>query len=114
MDLYHKDIRLPDNFRAPTHSVNINYSHHARKAANNDRYGVMTLPPRLALSHLEVIEVGMENGRVAKILFRTEYDHRLDMCIVLVPGKDAWFCKTVWYNERTDKHKSLDRSKYVG
>lgn len=111
MDLYHTDIRLPANFVAPAQTVTVDYSDHARKAAHNDRYGFMDLPYTLPLRSGKVIEVGMENGRVAKILFRFQYDNDLDMCIVLIPGR--WFAKTVWFNERTDSHKTLDRSKYV-
>ena len=112
MDLYHADNRLPAGFVKPTHTVTVSYSGHARKAANTDRYGKMELPEFLCLKNAQVIEVGVENGRVAKILFRTNYDENLDMCIVLVPGK-SWFAKTVWYNEKTDTHSTLDRSKYM-
>lgn len=111
MDLYHTEIRLPANFFPPQQTVRVTYSGHALKAATNDRYGQMELPEFLPLKSGKVIEVGMENGRVAKILFRFDYDESLDMCIVLVPGQ--WFAKTVWYNEKNDKHTTLDRSKYV-
>jgi hypothetical protein len=111
MDLYHFEIGLPAGFIPPSQTVRVSYSRHAAKAATNDRYGQMDLPDLLPLSQGKVIEVGMENGKVAKILFRFTYDDTLDMCIVLIPGQ--WFAKTVWFNERTDLHRTLDRSKYV-
>ena len=111
MDLYHSEIGLPSNFVAPRQTVRVTYSGHALRAASDDRYGTMELPEFLPLASGKVIEVGMENGRVAKILFRFTYDDTLDMCIVLIPGK--WFAKTVWYNESNDLHTTLDRSKYV-
>lgn len=113
MDLYHSDIRLPDGFRTPVSTVAVKYSRHAERAAQNDRYGKIDLPTSLDLSTGKVIEVGVEGGKVVKVLFRFPYTRRCDLCIVLCPGRPA-FCKTVWLNERTDKHVSLDRSKYVG
>lgn len=113
MDLYHADIRLPDGFVAPVATVEINYGSHARQEAMADRYGLIDLPVRVPLNRMRVIEVGVEAGKVSKILFRGTLDSERDICMVLVPARGPWFCKTVWVNLRSDKHATLDRSRYV-
>lgn len=115
MDLYHSSIRLPEGFTAPSQRVSIDYGSHARSEAFADRYGKIALPATIPLSMFEVIEVGIEGGRVKKILFRGHIDSTRDLCIVLIPNANGpWFCKTVWVNLRSDLHRTLDRSKYIG
>lgn len=114
MQLYHAEIKMPDGFVQPRTTVKVNYGPHARRESFLDRYGVMRLPDTINLGCMRVIEVGMVNGRIAKILFRGSYDREKDMCIVLVPnGNKPWFAKTVWFNMKNDLHKTLDRSKYI-
>lgn len=112
MDLYHAEIRLPHGFVKPTGRVALCWTRHADNARKNDRYGDIKRFQSATLDRLEVIEVGVENGRVAKILFRGRYTDTLDVCMVLIPGKE-YTVKTVWINERNDLHRTLDRSKYV-
>ena len=52
-------------------------------------------------------------GRVAKVVVRAELDDVNDVVLVLIPGPREWRVKTVWLNNRTDSHKTLDRSRYV-
>lgn len=111
--LYHKEIGFPAGFRAPRDLVMVSYSTHALNAAKDDRYGDMHLPPRVRLSDFDVIEIGIIGRRVSKILFRAELDDERDLCMVLMPnGRGPWRCKTVWINERSDAHKTLNASKY--
>ncbi|QGH79527.1 hypothetical protein SEA_LIMPID_226 [Streptomyces phage Limpid] len=112
--LYHTEIGLPEGFRKPTERVRIRYGSHARMEAMKDRYGLIRLPNFLTLRRMRVIEVGMTNGKVSKILFRGRLDDTRDLCIVLIPGVDnkPWFCKTVWVNKNDDKHETLDTTRY--
>lgn len=112
MDLYHSEIRLPDGFVAPTARVALEWTRHADRARLNDRYGEIPRFKTATLGRLSVVEVGVEGGRVVKILFRGRLDNERDVCMVLIPGK-VWRVKTVWVNLRTDQHGTLDRSKYV-
>lgn len=112
MELYHADIRLPEGFVAPTARVVLRWTRHADEARTNDRYGDIPRFKTATLGRLQVVEVGMQSGRVAKILFRGRLDDTRDVCMVLIPGK-SWTVKTVWVNERNDAHTTLDRSKYV-
>jgi hypothetical protein len=112
--LYHSDIFLPDWFTAPTQRVKVDYGHHAKREALIDRYGEIALPAFVNLKRFRVIEVGVINGRVSKILFRGKLDNERDLCIVLIPSGDKpWKAKTVWINLVTDKHRTLDRSRYA-
>lgn len=113
--LYHSDIFLPDWFVAPTGRVQVNYGHHAKREALIDRYGKIALPTFVNLRRFRVIEVGVINGRVSKILFRGQLDATRDLCIVLIPNIDnrPWKCKTVWTNVRSDQHRTLDHSRYA-
>lgn len=110
MFLYHVEVGFPAWYRQPTGTIRPNYGHHSRFEAQVDRYGKVQLPETLDLSACKVIEIGVENGRVAKTLFRTRLDERRDICIVIT---DTGFVKTVWVNLRTDRHKTLDRSRYT-
>jgi hypothetical protein len=113
MDLYHADIRLPAGFRLPNRLVPLTYSNHALREAENDRYGDIPVLPVLNLGDCQTVEVGMEDGRVAKVVVRAELDDDNDIVLVLIPRTPKWFVKTVWLNERNDSHKTLDRSRYV-
>jgi hypothetical protein len=112
--LYHFEIGLPNGFSAPQQRVRVSYGPHARKEAFEDRYGKIKLPNFITLRRFKVIEVGMTEGNVSKILFRGRLDETRDLCIVLIPGVDnkPWRCKTVWVNKNDDKHRTLDTTRY--
>lgn len=117
MDLYHADIRLPDLYRSPAHRVNLQYSRHALKACQDDRYA-KSIPvfDSIPLQCFETVELGVNpaTGRIEKYVMRGHWTTDLDLIFVLIPSlTSAWFVKTVWINERNDSHKTLDRSKYV-
>lgn len=112
--LYHKDIGFPANFRAPQQRVFLDYTHHALEAAADDRYGDMPILKGVDLSKVQVVELGVKDGRVSKMVVRGRLDQERDMILVLIPrGKQPWTVKTVWVNMRDDKHRTLDHSKYV-
>lgn len=113
MDLYHADIRLPDGFVAPTARVRLRWTRHADVARSNDRYGEIPRFQTATLGRLKVIEVGVENNKVVKILFRGRLDDTRDVCMVLMPVRDFWLVKTVWCNVSDDGHQTLDTSRYV-
>lgn len=114
MDLYHSEIRLPDGFVAPKGRVALRYTSHARHACDTDRYGRIRMLKGMTLDRFAIIEVGVESGRVVKIVYRGRYDEQHDIVIVVIPSKTApWTVKTVWLNEAGDSHQTLDRSRYV-
>ncbi len=115
MTLYHAEIRLPEGCHLPQHRVNLAWTHHARKAAHEDRYGDIPIFTTLPLSQFNVIEVETDhNGEVVKWLLRGRFDAERDVVFALIPEHfDTWTVKTVWYNLRSDAHQTLDRSRYA-
>jgi hypothetical protein len=113
--LYHKDIFMPNSVKSPMHVGRLSYTFHAFTAAQNDRYGQITLP-LVFNGQGEVIEVeaiGQNPNqpiKIAKQVWRVNYDDKNDLIIVMVDGGRV---KTVWLNSKADKHRTLDRTKYV-
>lgn len=110
--LYHKEIGFPANLRMPPNFnpiVRLSYSAHAQEEAN-DRYGQLKLPAVIDVRKADVVEMGVTGMTVTKIVARMPYDNDKDIVIVFLP--DSGRVKTVWANLKSDKHKTLDRSKY--
>lgn len=111
--LYHFEIGLPEGFTKPDFLVKIHHGPHTRKEAFRDKYGEIKLPVFLNLKEYEVIEVGMIGDDVSKILFRGRLDETRDLCIVLIPNSGGiWKSKTCWVNVKSDKHSTLDTTRY--
>jgi hypothetical protein len=90
------------------------YSNHAKREAEHDRYGRVSLPAYLDLRDMTPIEAEVTNGKLTKFLVRASIGRDHDLVLVLVPqGHQKLFCRTVWINRTDDKHKTLDKSKYV-
>ena len=110
--LYHKDIGFPSNLRMPPNFnpiVRLSYSGHAQAEAN-DKYGQLSLPKVIDTRKGDIVEIGVTGLTVTKIVIRMHYDDVKDIVIVFLP--DSGRVKTVWANLKSDKHKTLDRSKY--
>ncbi|KWA83924.1 hypothetical protein WL29_21395 [Burkholderia ubonensis] len=111
--LYHKDVYAPDViFRSPG-VVRLRYSRHAEDAAFDDRYGDLTcyLTPYMDFDTAEIVEVELDvEGQICKRVARFQVEE--DLVLVVVASADG-FVRTVWGNLVTDRHKTLDRRKYV-
>jgi hypothetical protein len=90
-----------------------NYSIHAQNAAEKDRYGCIVLPSLVKFSGKDIFEVELTDGSISKIVIRIPYeeDDYYDICLVL--EYTSRVIKTVWLNEATDNHVTLDLSKYT-
>lgn len=111
MTLYHSDIHLPQQAKGLEFMTLLNYTMHARQAAQDDRYGPITLPNVFDSRSATLIEAGMLNGQVVKAVYRQHYDNRFDLCLVI--NLKANRVVTVWLNEKNDHHKTLDGGKYA-
>ncbi len=110
--LYHKDVYAPAiMFRSPG-VVRVRYSRHAEQAALDDRYGDLTgyLTPFIDFDEVEIVEVELFEGQIAKRVIRHQVTKEL--VLVLVVSSDG-FVRTVWGNLTTDRHATLDRRKFV-
>ena len=119
--LYHTEIGLPEAplARWVGKTFKLRYSHHAMQAAFSDRYGRVTKAPReLLLRREDIFEVELWRDCVVKIVVRLGSGFEasrpgLDLVLALSeisPG--VLHVRTLWFNEQTDAHKTLDRSKY--
>jgi hypothetical protein len=113
--LYHMELGFPKNFNPPTGVHELEYSRHAVEATQDDRYGAIPVLKKMNVDRLKMVELGVQDGRVSKIVYRGTLDEERDMCIVVIPkpAGQKWFVKTVWINLRSDQHRTLDESKYA-
>lgn len=111
--LFHKDIGLPIASNRIIFHANLNYSNHALRAANNDRYGKINLPRILntKLDNVTLIELETRNGKPYKGVYRLPHCEKYDIVIVVL--YETRLVKTVWLNSNTDKHGTLNKSKYT-
>jgi hypothetical protein len=111
--LYHKEVRIPEELRKlAVFKGGLEYGKHAKSEANLDRYGHIELPSQFDSTAADLIEVEWDRikRRVTKCVWRQALDTQRDLVIVVIP--ETGFVKTVWVNLKTDKHHTLDRSKY--
>lgn len=112
--LFHSEVFLPASVRAPIHEGRLTYSRHAWAAANNDRYGVISLPLEFHAADATLIEaeVVLENyeQKVVKQVWRQRLDETRDLILVI---RESGKVSTVWVNLRSDSHRSLDSAKYM-
>lgn len=110
MALYHTDLFIPENLKLPAGAMLLEYSEHARIEAASDRYGRVELPSFIKFADYTPIEIEVQNGKVTKVLYRGRYDQTRDLCLVIIPQRR--YVKTVWINTHSDRHHTLDTSKY--
>ena len=117
--LFHYELGFPvPEEKLPKGVRKLIYTNHAMEEALADKYGTMDVPQSMDLSKMKLIEMGIENNRINKYVYRGPYDKdsSLDVIVVAIPETDPnkpWRVKTVWFNEATDTHRTLDRSKYL-
>lgn len=120
--LYHREVFWPalveQRVREVAEEADFHlcrYGFHAKRAAQDDRYGEIRLPLHLQINEQEVFEAEIDqDNSLRKFLVRTTLDQNRDMVLVFIPGGDgALFCKTVWINLKSDKHRTLKRQRYV-
>jgi len=115
---YHRDIYIPDT-PAWAGEFILAYSKHAKSEAGRDRYfstQSSQLPTRIRLTANDPdrVEVTFLNGECVKQVIRVRFTEWLDLILVVIPlGYGALKVKTVWFNRRTDRHATLDRSRYI-
>lgn len=111
--LYHKDVFMPKRFikQLPKNVRKLNYSSHATKEVNSDRYGKVSVPSEIIFQDWEIIEIEtVDNVTTDKVVIRNQFDNR-DICLAVIVKENL--VKTFWINLRDDYHKTLNRSRYI-
>jgi hypothetical protein len=105
------DVGFPDNAQTKYGQIFLDYSNHAKRASKNDRYdNEINLPNVLDTNMAVAIEIEMFEYETTKVVYRTSYDDKHDLVLVVNPKKQ--FVRTVWLNRKDDIHNTLDASKY--
>lgn len=106
--LYHSDVYMP-HITFKDMLVKVEYWPHAIKRADEKNINVSGYQ-YINLKHGKLIELETVNNQPSKIVMRYKYNTQYDIILViLVNGLQV---KTVWLNSVSDKHDTLDASKY--
>lgn len=113
--LYHYTLGMPEHLKVPAYTGKLTYGVHAKHEAERDRYGKIDLPEYFDGKGI-VIEVAAQGKnsmlpeKIIKQLYRIPYNAKFDLLMMIsADGKVI----TVWLNSKTDRHSTLNKSKYV-
>lgn len=109
--LFHYQLGLPKIINTNFGIMTLNYGKHSLKESILDKYGKINLPLTLDTSKAKVIEIEAKNRYAENILYRIPYNDNYDLLLAVIPATQ--FVKTVWLNDKNDKHCTLDKTKYV-
>lgn len=107
--LYHFQLCIPPLYKKPVFEGMLEYSSHALREAQSDRYGSIPLPERFEARGATLIEVEAVDSVVVKQLWRKPIDESRDLVMAITSEGTV---KTVWVNVRKDKHNTLDPRRY--
>lgn len=109
MKSFHRDAYgFPKNLLMKAGKITPKYSQHAKEQASIKGF---QLPKEIQWEVPEVVEVHLKGGRIfEKVIVRVPYDRHEDISFVIQPDG---FVRTAWLNKNTDKHFTLDKSKYT-
>lgn len=110
--LFHTEVFVPNRLRKPCFEGRLKYRPHALEESQLDRYGHIALPEFFEADKAKLIEVelGDDCETVLKQVWRQSLDAVRDLVLVITP---SGFVKTVWVNLKSDKHRTLNRGRYV-
>lgn len=106
MPLYHKKFGFPE-FEVNFHGDLI-YGEHARLRCINKKIDIFD---DIYFNENDIIEVEYTN-KLEKLVVRVEYSSRKDIIFVLIPRNNVFFVKTVWLNNKSDNHTTLNSAIY--
>ena len=117
--LFHKSLGLPASIQLPRGRKKMVLTNHAKEAARDDRYG--NIAPLLALyssfdpATADLVEIETSDRiHVEKAVYRVPLapNSPYDVVLAAVPYGDKYVIKTLWINERSDRHRTLNTRKY--
>lgn len=112
MFIYHKTLGFPRTLRLEeNYSLNVVLSSHAQQACFSDRYGNIKVNANVSFGRKDIVEVESSNNKIpTKFLVRIKYNDNHDINIAIQLDNNT--IKTVWLNEKNDKHTTLNRNNY--
>ncbi len=112
--LFHREIHMPAriaNLGETTIAPKV--TRHATEAALSDRYGRIQIPSHITFRGSDVVEAETVNGALSKVVVRKSYDATRDAIFAIGIDKGQTFLKTVWFNLKSDSHKTLRKEMYA-
>lgn len=116
--LYHKEVFWPKNNLDLIHGqiIPLTFSKHAQDSCLNDRYGQIHPPKEICFDKDSVFEIEITDKLITKIVIRVAHDYT-DLIIVMIPEftkiSKQFFVKTLWRNQKTDNHATLNAGRYA-
>lgn len=110
--IYHKDIGFPESLKVPEGIRNLRYSGHAKERFEGKYKGQLILPSFIRITKNNLVEVSTDDNIIInKVMVRTHYDNRKDICVVFNPNSGK--VVTLWINRKDDAHDSFDKTRYT-
>lgn len=110
MPLYHKDAYgLPQLKIAAIDGVVLSYHAQSQALAKGIDLTLVNLSTFIP-ANWELIEIETNNGIPVKLTARQAFDEVNDLVVVIL--RKERLVKTCWFNRKTDKHSTLDKSPY--
>lgn len=104
---YHRDIGIPDNIPLRPQRAALSWTAHALSALIQDS---TELPPDELSDDAQCVEVTVnQDGTVWRWLFRQALTLYQDILLVVQLNGEVVTC---WTNDKTDTHRTLDKSLY--
>lgn len=108
MKRYNVQTGFPFQVELPS-VIPLTVTAHARRASQSDRYGQIVITQTLNTANAQLVEFETDDhGHITKIVLRKSYSPSLDAVYVVVKGG---VLVTVWLNEKTDNHVTLQRNR---
>ena len=108
--LYHFTLGFPKGLRTKFGVIAITYTHTAQLAAEDGKYGRMTLPSTINTSKARCIEAEVKDRVVTKLVYIVKYNHTLNMTLVISRDLSV---RAVRFSERSDKLKISNKDRYT-
>lgn len=102
-------LELVKNLGGFTFHMHEHFSNTTEARYDYTSKGVVDAILNIRKQQCKPFEVELINNNITKAVYRIEYDNTRDISIVFRRG----FVITAWLNNKTDKHSTLDSSKYT-
>ena len=111
--MYYKEVGFPSSIELPSGKRSVEWSEHAIREAEYDINGKIRYIDNIILDSYRIFEVETDkDGQITKFAYRTRYNAKCDVIYVFMQKGNNLFIRTAWLNRRSDKHTTLNLSKY--
>lgn len=111
---YHKSIGFPTTLKKPIGTYKVGYSKHAIERMQERCINPMReMPGFVRVTKNNIIEMETtDNIKAQTVVVRMQHNKKKNLILVLEPSAAIAMVITFWINDKTDDHKTIDKSKY--